>query len=149
MPETKFQKFIFTLLMAFFMVGFMASYNVFPQLGVNALALHIFLIKASREYLCAVPIAFLFGSIDSGALAHEYCPKKFLKYFPLFISFFTPFIMVPLMTTVVALLDGLFALPLFELLARMQHNFIFALPIQLLVAGPAVRTIFAKIKAKL
>ena len=50
------------------------------------------------------------------------------------------------MTTVVALLDGLYSIPLNDPFARMSHNFVFALPIQIFVAGPLVRFCYAKIK---
>ena len=50
------------------------------------------------------------------------------------------------MTSVVALLDGSYSIPLNDLFERMRHNFVFALPIQIFVAGPLVRFCFAKIK---
>ena len=145
MPETKKEQFIFTLMMAFTMVSFMASYNVILRMGISYQAFLVILQKGIKEYICAVPIAFLFSSIASLALAKNYCPQKQMKFFPVYISFFTVMLMVPIMTTIVALLDGFYSLSLIDLLGRMKNNFIFALPIQIFVAGPLVKFLFSKI----
>lgn len=145
MPKTKMEQFIFTLIMAFTMVGFMASYNVTLRMGISYEAFTIILIKGFKEYLCAVPIAFLFSSIASVALAKTYSTEKHMKFFPIYVSFFTVMIMVPVMTTIVAILDGFYSISLIDLLGRMKNNFVFALPIQIFVAGPLVRFLFSKI----
>ena len=146
MPETKKEQFVFTLIMAFVMVSFMASYNVILRMGISYQSFLVILQKGIKEYICAAPIAFLFSSIASLALAKNYCPQKQMKFFPVYISFFTVMLMVPIMTTIVALLDGFYSLSLIDLLGRMKNNFIFALPIQIFVAGPLVRFIFSYIR---
>ena len=146
MPKTKMEQFKFTLIMAFTMVGFMASYNVILRMGISYQSFLVILQKGFKEYLCAVPIAFLFSSIASVALAKTYCSEKHMKFFPIYVSFFTVMIMVPIMTTIVALLDGFYSLSLIDLLGRMKNNFIFALPIQIFVASPLVRFIFSYIR---
>ena len=62
MPETKKEQFIFTLMMAFTMVSFMASYNVFLRMGISYQAFLVILQKGIKEYICAVPIAFFLAA---------------------------------------------------------------------------------------
>lgn len=150
MPVTKMQKLIFTLMMAFFMVGCMALYNSFLRLGFSWGTVAAAAGKAVKEYLFAVPIAFFFGSTAALALAKRFAPKSMPHLFPFVVSFFTVAVMVPPMTYVVSVLNfGRFDSSIGMLLSNMKWNYLFAMPIQILLVGPLVRWLFSTVCARL
>ena len=143
MPVTKKQKLIFTLIMAAFMVSCMALYNSFLRLGFVPGAVTAAAVKGVKEYLFAVPVAFFIGSRASLCLAKRYAIKNIPSAFPYFVSFFTVLVMVPMMTTIVYVMNMGFAIELPALFHNMARNYAFAWPIQIIIVGPLVRYIFS------
>jgi MFS superfamily sulfate permease-like transporter len=143
MPVTKQQKFIFTLIMAAFMVGCMALYNSFLRIGFVPEAVSAAAMKGIKEYVLAVPVAFFIGSRAALYLAKRYAAKKIPSAFPYFVSFFTVLVMVPMMTTIVYIMNMGLAIELPALFHNMVRNYAFAWPIQIIIVGPLVRYIFS------
>ena len=138
MPKNKKENFIFACMMALGMVLGMSSYNTY----LRAAGFEMFPINAVREYFMALPIALIIGSPLSKKLTSMLWPRQLP--FAVGMGFFTPVIMVPIMTTVIAIvfyqnyaLEGT--------LQNMLQNFLCAWPLQLLIVGPLVRKIFRQL----
>ena len=146
MPVTKFEKFVFTLLMASFMVCGMALYNSMLRLGLGVDTVLSALPKAAMEYLFAVPVAYFFGSRCAMYLAKHAVPRGCPAMFPFVLSFFTVIVMVPPMSFIVAAMNA-GTLPEMEtVLSAIARNYAFAMPLQIAVIGPLVRTIFTHVR---
>ncbi len=150
MPETKFQDFIFSIMMVILMVFAMVTYNI--ALGSGGLSNELFL-----EVLKALPltclIAFLIEFLFVGKIVHKITFKilDVKKSQPIFItlmiSCLTVAFMCPIMTLVANLLfefeswENLFV----NWIQTWTLSFPMALFWQIFYAGPLVRFLFRKI----
>ena len=153
MPKTKFQDFIFTIIMVTFMVYTMVCYNVAVNMG--GLTNQTFVV-ALGELPIMVAIAFIFEFFLIGKLAQKLAfkfvnPKKDKPIFvTLAISTMTVCLMCPIMSffgSVLFSYDGMSNV-ISRWLQISVLNFPMALCWQLFYAGPFVRFVFRKIFAK-
>ena len=150
MPKTKFQDFVYTLIMVIVMVYGMVCYNI--SLNVGGLQNFVFL-EALKELPIMGTAAFLLEFFVIGKLSQKLAfrlidPKKEKPIFiVLAISSIIIYLMCPIMSLIGASLLGngsistLFA----RWLQTLVLNFPMAFFYQIFYAGPFVRWIFKKI----
>lgn len=146
MPKNRKEAIIFTCMMAFGMVLCMASYNALLKVGWNGPWVRNGLAGFIREYFVALPIAYFIGSPIAHALTVRFWPWK-ERLFPIGMGTFTPFVMAPIMTTVLHLFFFHVTDPAI-LGAAYFRNILGALFFQQIFVGPAVRTSFTKLMAR-
>ena len=146
MPQTKFQKFIFSLLMSYIMAYGMELANVAVKLGGMSNAGFL---PALREasYLgpFVLPVPNLSGPRVGRPIAFRCVqPGRDAPFFiTLMISSCTVMIMCPSMSLIATILFiGVDAQFLANWFATVYHNFAMALLWQLFFAGPVVRLLF-------
>lgn len=151
MPKTKFQDFMFAIIMVVLMVYCMTLYNMSLEFGLSYSTFQ----NAFLGMWAEVIAAFIAQKFIAGPIAKR-LTFRFLKPGvdkPIFISLamagFTVCLMAPLMTLFVSILhNGLVRdLPL-RWLPKLVQNFPFALCIQVFYVGPLVRLIFRTIFKK-
>ena len=133
-------------MMAFGMVLCMASYNAVLRVGFGGPWLSQAIAGFVREYFVALPIAYFIGSPIAHALTVKFWPWK-EKMFPIGMGTFTPFVMAPIMTTVLHLFFFHVTDPAILGLAYIR-NILGALCFQQIFVGPAVRVTFGKLVAR-
>ena len=149
MPKHKRESLIFTVMMCFFMVFFMSIYNVACHHGT-------FNLEIIKDAWLGFPIAYCFAMccdwfLVSG-LAKGFAFRFLVKpeSVPLKKVLAVSCCMVVPMVIIMSFYGGLEAcvrsgqwnLLLIIWLTNIPKNFIMALPFQLIVAGPLVRTVF-------
>lgn len=146
MPRTKFEDFIFTILMVFVMVYAMICYNI--VLNTGSMTYSVFL-SAFHELVIMAPIAFVFDFFFVGHMAKKTAfrlvnPEKENPFhLVLAISAVSVMWMCPLMSLAATLLfknAGTNLIPVW--LQTIALNFPMAFFWQLCYAGPLVRFIF-------
>lgn len=150
MPKTKFQDFIYTIIMVILMVYGMVCYNV--SLNVGGMQNFVFL-EAFKELPIMGTIAFLLEFLIIGKLAQKLAfrlvsPKEDKPIFVvLAISSMIVCLMCPIMSFIGCLLFGQVTIDTF--IARWLQTFVLNFPMaffyQIFYAGPFVRWIFKKI----
>ena len=150
MPKTKFQDFIYTIIMVILMVYGMVCYNV--SLNVGGMQNFVFL-EAIKELPIMGTIAFLLEFLIIGKLAQKSAfrlvnPKEDKPIFVvLAISSMIVCLMCPIMSFIGCLLFGQVTIDTF--IARWLQTFVLNFPMaffyQIFYAGPFVRWIFKKI----
>jgi hypothetical protein len=145
MPRTKFQEYVFTFIMVFFMVYTMTFYNAALEGGCHYSTFLQALTSMWPEYIAA----FIVQKYFVGPLVKKNVAKFFIpgKDKPIFIiattAFFTVSMMAPAMTLIVSILHIGFTDDLVvSWLPKLVLNLPFALFAQLLYIGPLVRFIF-------
>lgn len=151
MPKTKFQDFIFTIIMVVAMVYCMTLYNMVLEYGFNySTFLNAFL------YMWYEAIAaFLSQKLVAGPIVRKLVSRLFKPGIdkPIFITLAmagsTVSLMAPIMTLFVTVLHSGFVnnVPLLWL-PKLALNFPFALCLQIFYIGPLVRLIFRTIFKK-
>lgn len=150
MPQNKRESFIYTIMMCFFMVLWMSIYNV----ALHKRGLSIEIIK---EGWLGFPIAYVFAilcdwfivSKVAKKIAFGYLLKKDSSMFKktIIVSICMVIPMVVIMSLygafVVSRHNGMSNL-FFIWMSNIPLNFIMALPLQILLAGPIVRFLFRK-----
>lgn len=145
MPKTKFQDFIFTIIMVLCMVYSMTLYNMSLEFGLTYETFKNALFGMWIESVAA----FFAQKYIAGSMAKR-LTFRFLhpeEDKPIFITVamagFTVSFMAPIMTLFVAVLHNGFVvdLPLLRL-PKLVQNFPFALCMQIFYVGPLVRLIF-------
>ena len=150
MPRNKKESFIFTLIMCTFMVFFMTLYNM--------IRIHGFSSDLWSHTLTGFPLGFIVALIADwflvGPLAKEFVNKRLPEDAPIIKRIlFIQTSMVSGMVIIMSLFGALMgigltsALPMAWLI-NIPYNFIVALPLQLILAGPLVRMIFQKLVLK-
>lgn len=146
MPKTKFQGFIFTLMTAILMAYLMIVYNIY--LTSNNLTNKTFLI-ALKKYPIELIIVFILAYLVASPLAKRKAfrvvnPKSDNKMLVILtIQTFTVCIMVPLMSIYALFIQNLVNSNVIgNFLILLCQNFKMAYPLQILVVGPLVRSIF-------
>lgn len=144
MPTNKKESLVFTIFMCAFMVFWMSVYNVSLHMGFSN--------DAIKEAWLGFPIAYLFAilcdwmvvSKIAKAMAFKvvsYDSKPLVKIIT--ISSFMVCGMVILMSLYGAIEQvGFSSNTLMIWLTNMPKNFIVALPLQLIIAGPFIRSVF-------
>ena len=156
MPETKFQDFIYTLIMAFVMVYVMICYNIAIHTG--GLSNFVFL-EAFNELIYMWPIAIILEFFFINKIAHKLTfkaldPKKtpnIIISYGIGISIIIVTFMCPIMSLIATILINKPGLDIFifSWLQSMVLSFPMAMCFQLFYAGPIVRFIFNLFKNKL
>ncbi|SDJ98426.1 hypothetical protein [Sediminibacillus albus] len=150
MPTTRKENFYFGMTMCIGMVIFMTFYNLFVNGLLGTISFRAILIQLIIGFM----IAFLLELFLVGPAAHKLAiALPFTKskdiYRILSISFFMVVGMVHLMSIYGMVVSYLFNGLGEESILRSYYsivlkNFIFALPLQLIIMGPAVRYLFGK-----
>lgn len=146
MPKTKFQSFIFTLIMVFFMVYCMTVYAI--SLNMGGLSYIVFAI-AIKEMWIEYVIVFLLIFFVITKLAQKLAFRIFTPgkdktiFIILAIQSFTVCQIVPLITLIATFLHNGFVADWFPRWIELAaHCFPVALCLQLFYVGPLVRWIF-------
>ncbi|MHC1749652.1 MAG: DUF2798 domain-containing protein [Cellulosilyticaceae bacterium] len=146
MGKNKKENFIFTLICCALMVFTMASYNIILQDGFSFISLK----KALVGFLPGFCIALILDWFLVGKIAKSMAAKLSNANTPtlkkvLLISFFMVCGMCFCMTLITSILHQGIS-PQFPLvfIKNLGRNFIFALPLQLIVVGPIARAVFFK-----
>lgn len=151
MPKTKFQILIFTIIMAAVMVYAMSVYNIAISMGrLQNETFLIALVSFPLQYLQGFLCAYFIGSRIAMCFAFKLVNPKLDKpiVVTLAIQVCTVCVMVPLMSFIATLEHYGFATNFIpQYLTIVCQNFIFALPLQIFIAGPLVRFIFSNIFA--
>ncbi len=154
MPETKFQDFVYTLIMAFLMVYVMVCYNI--SIHTGGLSNFVF-IEAFKELPFMWIVAIILEFFLIGKVAHNLTfkvldPKKTPS---IIISYGISIVIVCFMCPIMSLIATIFinkpSLDIFisSWLQSMVLSFPMAMCFQLFYAGPIVRFIFNLFKNKL
>lgn len=149
MPKTRFQSFIFSIMMVFIMVFSMTAYTLSLKLGMlNTNILILALKEMWLEYVIVFCLIFFIVSHNSKKLAFKtFHPNN---YHPVItrsaIQCFTVCQIVPIITLFARIVHNGFRNDwLFQWLKLAVICFPMALCLQLFIAGPVVRFIFNKI----
>ena len=144
MPTNKKESLVFTIFMCAFMVFWMSVYNVSLHLGFSS--------EVFKQAWLGFPIAYLFAILCDWVIVSKVAKTLAFKVVkaesaPLVkiitISSFMVIGMVILMSFYGALEQvGLSSATLMVWLRNIPKNFIVALPLQLLIAGPFIRAVF-------
>jgi len=152
MPKTKFQSFIFTLIMAFCMVYCMTAYNIAIKMG--GLSYPVFGIAIKEmwiEYIIVFILVFFLVTRNSLRLTFKTVDPKTTQpiVITLFIQSFTVLQMVPLITLITTFLHNGFSKDWFiQWLTSIVICFPMAFFLQVFFVGPFVRFIFRSIFKK-
>lgn len=147
MGKNKKENFIFTLICCFLMVLGMSIYNVILMNGLNNSLFKDVLIGFLPIFIIALAVDwFLVGKIAKSFVAKLVDHKSPLIKKILLTSFFMVCGMCFCMSFISMLIHQGFSsdFPLM-FLRTLARNFIFALPLQLIIVGPTARTVFFKI----
>lgn len=146
MPQTKFQKFIFSLLMSYLMAYGMELANVARKLGGMSNAVFLpALVEASYMGAIVFLVSNLYGNRLGRAIAFRcVTPGRDASFLvTLMISSCTVMLMCPSMSLIATILFiGVDGQLLANWFATVYHNFAMALLWQLFFAGPVVRLLF-------
>ena len=148
MGQTKFQKFIFTLMMCFFMVLGMTTYNIILNEGFHSNLLNNLL----KDFWLGFIVALLLDIFIVGKLAKPLAfkivkPNKETKQIKIIIAISSCMVvgMVLFMSIFGAIVSSGFTIDALKLYPLcVLRNFIMALPLNLLIVSPIVRFIFNK-----
>ncbi len=148
MPKTKKESFIFTLMMCAFMVLFMSIYNVGLHMGFSREMLREVVVGFPIAYVVALVCDWFIVSKTAKKIAfsivkpHSAPLKKIMA-----ISSCMVCGMVILMSLYGAVEAVGFSKQLFAVwIKNIPVNFVMALPLQLLVAGPIIRFLFSQLR---
>lgn len=148
MGQTKFQKFIFTLMMCFFMVLGMTTYNIILNEGFHSNLLNNLL----KDFWLGFIVALLLDIFIVGKLAKPLAfkivkPTKETKQIKIILAISSCMVvgMVLFMSMFGAIVSSGFTIAALKLYPLcVLRNFIMALPLNLLIVSPIVRFIFNK-----
>ncbi len=152
MGETKFQKFVFTTMMCFFMVLGMTVYNMYINMGGWG---EHFLMILLREYWLGFFIALILDIFVVGPLAKGFAHRVHrnnpdVKKIVLILTISCSMVvgMVICMSLFGSIQTVGFSRDVFSVYPRVAlRNFVMALPLNLLIVGNLVRFLFSKIYA--
>lgn len=144
MPTNKKESLVFTIFMCAFMVFWMSVYNVSLHMGFSMDAIKQAWIGFPIAYLFAILCDWIIVSKVAKGLAFKvvsYDSKPISKIIA--ISSFMVCGMVILMSLYGAVEQvGFSSVTLIAWLTNIPRNFIVALPLQLIIAGPFIRSVF-------
>ena len=149
MGQTKFQKFIFTLMMCFFMVLGMTTYNIILNEGFHSNLLNNLL----KDFWLGFIVALLLDIFIVGKLAKPLAfkivkPTKETKQIKIILAISSCMVVgiVLFMSIFGAIVSSGFTIDALKLYPLcVLRNFIMALPLNLLIVSPIVRFSFNKI----
>ncbi len=149
MPKTKFQSFIFTILMVFLMVFCMTTYTLSIQLGtLNSQVFYMAIKEMWLEYIVVFFLIFFVMTDRSIKTARKMLDFKTTPpiFMTLLIQCLTVCQIVPVITLFATMIHhGIGTDCFFIWLQLMVECFPMALCLQLFFVGPFVRTVFRKI----
>ena len=149
MGQTKFQKFIFTLIMCFFMVLGMTTYNIILNEGFHSNLLNNLLKDFWLGFIVALLlVVFIVGKLAKPLAFKIVKPNKETKQIKIIIAISSCMVvgMVLFMSMFGAIVSSGFTIAALKLYPLcILRNFIMALPLNLLIVSPIVRFSFNKI----
>lgn len=149
MPKTKFQSFIFTILMVFLMVFCMTTYTLSIQLGtLNSQVFYMAIKEMWLEYIVVFFLIFFVMTDISIKTARKMLDFKTTPpiFMILLIQCLTVCQIVPVITLFATMIHHGIGMDCFFIwLQLMVECFPMALCLQLFFVGPFVRTVFRKI----
>ncbi len=146
MPKTKKENLIFALIMCIFMCIIMSAYNMFIHNGLSYETLIIWLKSIIPTFIIAFTVSYFIVNPNAKKISFKIA-KKNPKHIGTLIAFFMVCGMVLIMALYGTIMGGgLNNHFILNYLINIGTSFIFALPLQLFIVGPIVRTIFAKVK---
>jgi len=147
MPVNKREELVYTIMMAFVMAFVMTAYNVIQHEGFTLLAFQKAWLIFPITYSIAIIVEWFFVGKTAMALIRKFVkeedalPKKIIISSLCFVVQ-----MVLIMSTICSILFNEFNSDwLMSWIKTIPLNFIVAFPMQVLIAGPLVGTIFRKI----
>lgn len=146
LPTTKKEEAIFGLMMCFGMVIFMMTYNLVRHDALGSMTA----VELLLQFILCFAVAFLLEALVVGPAAKKVAfslpyDKSKKLYMILALAFCMVIGMVTLMSLYGLLTNGLDGEPFFRTYFTLYfYNFIFALPLQLIIVGPTVRFVFGK-----
>ena len=148
MGQTKFQKFIFTLMMCFFMVLGMTTYNIILNEGFHSNLLNNLLKDFWLGFIVALLLDIFIVEKLAKPLAFKMVkPTKETKQIKIILAISSCMVvgMVLFMSIFGAIVSSGFTIDALKLYPLcVLRNFIMALPLNLLIVSPIVRFIFNK-----
>lgn len=148
MGQTKFQKFIFTLMMCFFMVLGMTTYNIILNEGFHSNLLNNLLKYFWLGFIVALLLdIFIVGKLAKPLAFKIVKPTKETKQIKIILAISSCMVvgMVLFMSIFGAIVSSGFTIDALKLYPLcVLRNFIMALPLNLLIVSPIVRFIFNK-----
>lgn len=148
MGQTKFQKFIFTLMMCFFMVLGMTTYNIILNEGFHSNLLNNLLKDFWLGFIVALLLDIFIVEKLAKPLAFKIVkPTKETKQIKIILAISSCMVvgMVLFMSMFGAIVSSGFTIDALKLYPLcVLRNFIMALPLNLLIVSPIVRFIFNK-----
>ncbi len=148
MGQTKFQKFIFTLMMCFFMVLGMTTYNIILNEGFHSNLLNNLLKDFWLGFIVALLLDIFIVEKLAKPLAFKIVkPTKETKQIKIILAISSCMVvgMVLFMSIFGAIVSSGFTIDALKLYPLcVLRNFIMALPLNLLIVSPIVRFIFNK-----
>ena len=149
MGQTKFQKFIFTLMMCFFMVLGMTTYNIILNEGFHSNLLNNLLKDFWLGFIVALLLDIFIVEKLAKPLAFKIVkPTKETKQIKIILAISSCMVvgMVLFMSIFGAIVSSGFTIAALKLYPLcILRNFIMALPLNLLIVSPIVRFSFNKI----
>ena len=149
MGQTKFQKFIFTLMMCFFMVLGMTTYNIILNEGFHSNLLNNLLKDFWLGFIVALLLDIFIVEKLAKPLAFKIVkPTKETKQIKIILAISSCMVvgMVLFMSIFGAIVSSGFTIDALKLYPLcVLRNFIMALPLNLLIVSPIVRFSFNKI----
>lgn len=151
MPQNKRESFIFTIMMCFFMAFCMGLYALSKEIGIGLEALKISWLSFPITYVVAVAFKWYVASPCAKKMAGAILAKQ--NHFKLRKMLAMPLSMTVFMVLgmsfygaiILCLLHSNWNEILKDYIIGIPFNFIFALPLQLLIAGPVIRFLFRKV----
>lgn len=148
MGQTKFQKFIFTLMMCFGMVLFMTIYNMILNEGFNPNLFNHLLKDFWPGFFIALLLdIFIVGKIAKPIAFKIVKPNKDTKQIKIILAISCCMVvgMVLLMSMYGAIVAAGFSSEALKIYPMcIARNFVLALPLNLLIVSPLVRVLFGK-----
>lgn len=151
MPQNKRESLIYTVIMCFLMVLWMSMYNVALHTGQFSLeTLKEGWLGFPLAYICAICLDWFLVSKLAKRFAFRFLLKPHSSTFKKTLAI-SSCMVVPMVIFMslygcleVCIASGQWSLFPIIWLTNIPKNFIMALPFQLIIAGPAIRTLFRK-----
>lgn len=145
MPKTKKENFIFALLMCMFMCVIMSAYNMFLHNGLSMDTLMIWIKSLVPTFIIAFIISYFIVNPNAKRISFKLAKDK-----PHHIGTYITLCMVCGMVLLMSMYGTIMSGGINEhfvtnYLINIVCSFVIALPLQLFIVGPTVRSIFQKI----
>lgn len=150
MPETRLEKIIFAMILAFITVvtSVLVHYNAITHIefGLVPITIRTLALTSLNQYIIIVPIAYFCGTVVIFIIKRYGKNKAKHRFYTYLISFFVMLFIMPFIITSTIWADELLHLPVSMIFDLMLREYILAWPFQLILIGPGSAWVFKKIK---